>query len=104
MGKARSITIATRQFAKAGDARAFFSEMLQRYAIGERVSDDDAADLNALLARHDERDEKVGVGVSHFSVNAAPDYPGQRCFWIIRTNDTHVDWSYQHCLEKKPYD
>lgn len=104
MGKARPIAISTRTFAKAGDATAHFSGILNGYSIGERVSDADALDLAALLERHDERTEKVGCGISHFSVNAAPDYPGQRCFWITRTDGTHIDWSYQHCLEKKPYD
>lgn len=104
MGKARAILIGTRSFAKAGDARTYFSEMLGRYTLGERISDADAADLTALMARHDERVEKAGSGIAYFSVNQAPDYPTQRCFWITRTDGTHIDISYQHCLEKKPYD
>ncbi|QHL91628.1 DUF3223 domain-containing protein [Sphingomonas changnyeongensis] len=104
MGKARQISIRTRTFAKAGDATAHFSGMLNRYPLDNRVSDTDALDLMALLDRHDERVEKVGCGIAYFSVNAAPDYPGQRCFWITRTDGTHIDWSYQHCLEKKSYD
>jgi len=104
MGKARSITIETRSFSKVGDAKEFFSGMLQRYSIGEMVSVEDAIHLKALLKRHDEEAEKIGCGIAHFSVNPAPDYPDQRCFWITRTDGSRIDISYQHCLEKKPYD
>lgn len=104
MGKARPITIKTRTFAKAGDAKSFFSTILNRYVIGEKVSDDDAVELLALLERHDEKDEKIGVGIDYFSVNPAPDYPDQRCFWITRADGSRIDFSYQHCLEKKSYD
>jgi hypothetical protein len=62
MGKARSITIATRTFAKAGDATLFFREMLNRYKVGDRVSDADGLDLAALVERHDEKAEKIEAG------------------------------------------
>lgn len=104
MGKARSITLDTRTFAKAGDATAFFSAMLQSYAIGERITETDAKDLKALMKRHDEEEEKIGSGIAYFSVDPAPDYPDQRCFWITRQDGSRIDISYHHCLEKKPYD
>lgn len=104
MGKARSIQIDTRFFEKAGDATAFFSSMLQGYPQGARVSDADAEDLYALIKRHDEMPEKVGCGIDYFAVDAAPDYPDQRCFWIVRTDGSRIDVSYKHCLERKHYD
>ncbi len=104
MGKARPINLTTQKFAKAGDAGAFYSTMLNGYSIGGRVSDEDAVHLNALLLRHDEESEKRGAGIAHFSVDPAPDYPEQRCFWITRTDGSNIDFSYQHCLLKKPYD
>lgn len=104
MGKARSIAIDTKAFSKVGDARIFFSEMLQRYSMGDRVNDEDAAHLTALLSRHDEEADKVGKGIAHISVGPAPDYANQRCFWITRIDGSRIDFSYQHCLEKKSYD
>ena len=104
MGKARKIVLETRAFEKAGDATAFFSAMLKRYSIGDRVSDIDDLDLRALLKRHDEIDEKTGVGISHFEVGMPPDdHPGQ-CFWIVWTDSNRIDFSFQHCLKPKPYD
>lgn len=104
MGRARLIVIETMTFPKAGDARSFFSGMLGGYTLHDRVSDEDAAHLTALMKRHDEHEEKVGTGIDYFTVAPAPDYPDQRCFWIVRTDGSKVDFSYQHCLEKKPFD
>lgn len=107
MGKARKITLSTRSFDKAGDASSFFKEILNRYKIGDRVNDEDAADLSALLERHDERDEKVGKGVVGFEVRSPPDDApqfSQKCFWVVRSDGTAIDFSYVHCLAPKPYD
>ncbi|WP_150295568.1 DCL family protein [Sphingobium estronivorans] len=107
MGKARSITLSTRSFDKAGDATAFFAAMLNRYDIGDRVHAEDATDLRALLARHDEFEEKVGTGIDGFEVNTPPqDVPqfSKRCFWVVRSDGTKIDFSIGHCLQRKPYE
>ncbi len=104
MGKARRIVLDTRVFDKAGDGTIFFQTMLNRYSVGTRVSDDDAKDLLALLNRHDKRDEKVGAGIDHFEVEAAPDGYAGKCFWIVRSDGSRIDMSYTHCLKPKPSD
>jgi hypothetical protein len=107
MGKSRSISLTTRSFDKAGDATAFFAAMLNRYGIGDQVSPQDAADLSALLDRHDERAVKIGNGVAGFEVNVPPhDVPqfSKRCFWVIRNDGTKIDFSIGHCLKPQPHD
>jgi Protein of unknown function (DUF3223) len=104
MGKARKIQIGDRLFEKAGDGTAFFSKMLNGYAIGNVVSVSDGNELSALLERHDEKDEKVGVGIDHFEVGAAQDGFGGKCFWIVRSDGSRIDFSFKHCLEPKSYD
>jgi hypothetical protein len=107
MGRARKITLATRSFDRAGDATAFFTGMLNRYGIGDRVSAEDAADLSALLERHDESEEKIGTGIAGFEVNTPPqDVPqfSKRCFWVVRSDGTKIDFSIGHCLKPRPYD
>jgi hypothetical protein len=107
VGKTRRIVLKTRTFDKAGDATAFFKEILNRYHLGDSVSPEDAADLIALLDRHDERDEKIGTGISGFEVNSPPnDVPqfSQRCFWVVRTDGQKIDFSIGHCLKPQPYD
>lgn len=100
---ARKIVLTTRVFEKAGDGTAFFKEMLNRYPLGATVSAADAKDLDALMERHDERDEKIGVGVDHYEVQAGPE-GFTRCFWIVRTDGSRIDISYLHCLKPKVYD
>jgi Protein of unknown function (DUF3223) len=94
MGKARKIILETRAF----------SAMLNRYSVGDRVSDIDALDLTALLKRHDERAEKTGVGIAHFEVALPTDNYAGQCFWIVRSDGSRVDFSFTHCLQSKPYD
>lgn len=107
MGRSRRIVLTTRVFEKVGDAQIFFATMLNRYGIGSQVSDEDAADLSALLARHSEFDEKAGIGIAGFEVNMPPDDVPQfskRCFWIIRADGTRIDFSIGHCLKPQPYE
>jgi len=103
----RSIALFTRTFEKAGDATLFFRNMLKSYTIGQRVSDDDARDLTALLERHEEKLEKIGNGIKYFEVNVPPsEYPPytQKCFWIVREDGSKIDFSIGHCLKRKPSD
>lgn len=107
MGKVRSVKLSTRTFQKVGDATAFFKDMLNRYAIGDRISHSDAIESTALIERHQEVIEKIGVGIDHFEVRSPPvDSPpfSKRCFWIIRVDGEAIDFSYKHCLEARPYD
>ena len=104
MAKARKIILDTRTFEKVGDATNFFRSMLNRYSIGSRISEDDGRDLSALLKRHDEMNEKIGVGIAHFEVEAAPETFSGRCFWIVRKDGSKIDFSFTHCLSAKPYD
>lgn len=107
MAKARRITLTTRSFDKVGDATAFFAAMLNRYGIGDQVSADDAADLSALLDRHDQFAEKSGAGIAGFEVNLPPDDVPQfskKCFWVVRRDGTKIDFSIGHCLKAKPHD
>ena len=103
MRKARRIELATRVFEKAGDGTVFFRAMLNRYSIGDRVSDDDAKDLVALMKRHDEQEEKIGCGIDHFEVLAAPHGYAGMCFWIVRNDGSRIDISFMHCLKEKLY-
>lgn len=80
MGRARQIRLDTRLFARASDGTKFFSAMLHKYAVGDIVAGEDNHDLAALLKRHDEKDEKIGIGICHFEVGDAPDGYGGNVF------------------------
>ena len=92
----KPVSIATRDFKSQSDAMAFFKAMLNCYKQGDRVADVDAFDLAALLERHTEYAEKVGVGVNHFEVMVTDQ--GTRCFRIVRSDGSGTDFSYPHCV------
>lgn len=99
MARGKPVEIATRSFDNQSKATEFFREMLGRYKAGDRVSDDDALDLSALLERHDEYPQKVGAGVDHFELMATDH--GTNCFRIVRVDGTGTDFSYRHCITQR---
>ena len=102
MARGNPIILSTRTFPKKGAASEFFSDMLRRYAPGDRVKDVDAADLVSLLDRHPNRVEKIGVGIDHFEVQAA-DYATQ-CFRVVRSDGTWARFSYKACISPDSLD
>ena len=100
MARAKPVILKTRTFDSKKDATTFFQDMLNRYRPKQRVSDKDALHLAALLERHSEYEEKVGVGINHFEVMRA-EY-GTHCFRIVRIDGTGIDFSFRHCLTGPP--
>jgi hypothetical protein len=66
------ISIGPHNFATKAGAIQHFREMLHRYAVGDTVTEADAADLRALLERHPIHEQKRGPGVAGFSVIPRP--------------------------------
>jgi uncharacterized protein DUF3223 len=93
---AKPITIGSVHFAKRGDAEAFLRAMLRRYDVGDKVSAADEEVLRAALALHPDANEKIGCGITHFSVRSA-DF-GTKCFWINRPDGTTDKFSYKACV------
>jgi Protein of unknown function (DUF3223) len=80
-------------------ATEFFKAMLERYRVSEKVNDDDALHLAALLERHDEYKEKIRIGVVSFSVMMTEH--GTPCFRINRKDGTGTDFSYRRCITQR---
>jgi len=88
---AKPITLGTMHFDKRGDAVAYLKNMLYRYDVGDRVSIDDVAILQAALEHHPNSAIKIGCGVTDFSVRSA-DF-GTKCFWVNRADGTTEKFS-----------
>jgi hypothetical protein len=78
-------------FDKRGDAVSYLKDMLYRYDVGDRVSASDAVILQAALEHHPKAAEKIGCGITHFSVRTA-DF-GTKCFWVNRPDGTTEKFS-----------
>jgi hypothetical protein len=100
VARGKPIRTDTRSFATQSAATEFFRLMLNRYRVGDRVTIADAQELAALLKRHNEYAEKLGVGIDHFTVIVAPDFK-THCFEIVRTDGSRVDFSYQRCIDQR---
>ena len=96
MPRGKPVVLQTRSSDNQKEATAFFKAMLNRYRPKQRVSEKDAADLAALLMRHAEYEEKVGISIDHFEVMRAEF--GTQCFRLVRVDGTGEDFSYPHCI------
>lgn len=99
MGKAIPVALGGVRFPTKKKALEHIRSILYSYKIGQTVTDPEhTAVLNDLLARHPEREDKVGSGVVAFFVGDGGEYGGQ-CFWVRRTDGTTEDFSFVRCLE-----
>lgn len=92
---AKPVKIGSRSFARKGDANDFFRNMLYKYDLGDKVTDEDAEILTYLVHMHPEATDKIGAGIDSFSVRTA-DY-GTRCFWINRVDGSTEKFSFRAC-------
>jgi hypothetical protein len=93
---AKPISLGPMHFDKRGDAVEYLKNMLSRYDIGDKVSATDAVILRAALQHHPNASEKIGCGISYFSVRTA-DF-GTTCFWVNRTDGTTDKFSISRSI------
>jgi hypothetical protein len=92
---ASPVKIGPLSFSKKGDADSYLKEMLYKYDLGDKVTNEDAEILTHLLHMHPEAVDKIGSGIASFSVRTA-DY-GTRCFWVNRVDGTTEKFSFRAC-------
>jgi hypothetical protein len=93
MGKRIKIQIGNRVFETAKAAE----DACRAVLYGDVSAPESQAFLADLLERHPERDQKVGVGISHFF--DGPDGFGGRCFRLRRIDGSQTDFSFKSCLK-----
>ncbi|WP_159670943.1 DCL family protein [Andreprevotia sp. IGB-42] len=96
---AKSISFGSLHFEKKEAAATYLKEMLHRYDVGDRVNTADTQVLTNALLHHPDANEKIGCGISYFSVRSA-DF-GTKCFWINRLDGTTEKFSYSKCIYPK---
>lgn len=100
MPRGKPVVLETRSFDSQKEENTFFKAMLNRDRPKQRVVDQDAADLAALIKRDLDHEEKVGVGVDHFEVMSAEF--GTQCFRLLRIDGADEDFCYPHCIAGRP--
>ncbi|KAK9144966.1 hypothetical protein Sjap_004869 [Stephania japonica] len=73
-------------------------EILHKYSIGEFLNENDKSILTSALQFHPEGSDKLGSGLHNIKVATHPKWRKTRCFMLVRTDGTIVDFSYQKCV------
>lgn len=97
-----SLTLGPHFFERKKDAQDYIIRILDRY-VDQSLSGEALEVVLALLERHPDYDEKVGLGIQRIFVRQAPSTYGlnikpKRCFYIKRVDGTEVEFSYKKCL------
>lgn len=96
MGVAQAVELEGKTFRTKGDATAYFSKMLAKYAVGAEVSGDDAALLSQLLKRHKCYEVIVEGGVDSFTTMISEEK--SKCFAVLREDGSLCGFSYHKCI------
>lgn len=94
----KTVVIGELQFSSKGEAKIYFSNILNKYPLGTQLSDSNFDDLMSLLLYHPKADEKVGSGVKSIKIDKGF-YASNRCFHIIRTDDSVENFSIIKCID-----
>jgi hypothetical protein len=96
-----NVFIGDLSFGSKKSAKDYFRKILHSYGDGEILSDTDFKCLLALLDNHSEAEEKIGVGVSSFSVAADDTFHTTKHFVVHRLDGTKTDFSFLNCIDGK---
>jgi hypothetical protein len=96
---AKSIVVGERKFPSQRAALEFARTIRDRYDDGEEITGGDAAFLEELLRLHPEANQKLGEGISYFSVQPDPVFGTTRHFVVHRKDGTSTDFSFKSCIE-----
>ena len=66
---------------------------------GQTIGEDGASFLLALVRLHPNAEEKIGVGVSHFSIETEKTFGRTRHFVLHRVDGTSTDFSFIACID-----
>jgi hypothetical protein len=74
----KPVLVGELQFSSKGEARTYFSEILNKHPVGSGLSDSDFDDVMSLLLCHPKAGEKIGSGVE--GATSAPKASGKKGF------------------------
>lgn len=95
---AKPVTIGKLDFKTKTAAREYYTKILHDTDLGEYLEGDDYDSVMALLRNHPHADKKIGFGVAAIKV-AKAFIPTNRCFYVVRTDETVDDFSIGKCID-----
>jgi hypothetical protein len=92
------ITLGDRQFPSKAAAKRYVNELRQTLPQDVPLGPPYHSQLCDLIGHHPRRNEKVGAGISHFTVSLSEGYRNRE-FRLHRTDGTSVNFSYHKSLD-----
>jgi hypothetical protein len=96
MGRSKPLNIGANHFDSQKEAIETVKELLNGQPLKVPIPEPGHTLLSNLLSRHPRAAEKIGPGISHFTVEPAEH--GTRCFYLTRIDGTKTDFSYFKCV------
>jgi len=97
MSRSKPLSIGGLPFDTQSAAKFSIRQLLNSQPVKEVISEPNHSFLRALVSRHPQAAEKVGLGVRHFTVEHA--VHGTLCFYLTRVDGTKTNFSYIKCVE-----
>jgi hypothetical protein len=92
------ITIGKEVFKTKKAAKARVQGILHSYNPDEFLNHNDRIFIENLIYNHPESEVKIGKGIKAIQVRQNPEFVNSICFYIIRTDGTETDFSFQKCI------
>ncbi len=92
------IIIGDKVFKTKIEAKKFTQEILYRNPVGRPLVGEDLSFVYDLIQLHPKKDEKMGSGVKNIVIKEERGVGSTKCFYIIRNNETEIDFSFYKCL------
>ena len=99
MGKSTPIEIGLLSFKSKKEAKDHVRLLFSKYENGERIVGIDDALLRDLILLHPESEAKVGVGISHFTIEHDQEWGTTRHFVLVREDGNSTDFSFHTCID-----
>ena len=104
MPKSKPIQVGSLLFPNKAAAKNRVREIIGRYKNREAIAGDDDAFLRDLILLHSEAEEKIGCGISFFTVDLDREFRKTRCIVIVRHDDSSTDAScVKNCIDGKDH-
>jgi Protein of unknown function (DUF3223) len=96
MSRSKPLSIGEMAFETQKAANLFIQELLNSQPLKVAIPEPHHSFLCALVSRHPQGAEKIGPGISHFTVEHAAH--GTICFYLTRVDGTKTDFSSGKCV------
>mmetsp|Transcript_39527 Transcript_39527/g.65542 ORF Transcript_39527/g.65542 Transcript_39527/m.65542 type:complete len:468 (-) Transcript_39527:500-1903(-) len=93
--KPSEVTLGGKLFKSRAEVVAYAQPLLKG---DETLSDEHAQFVKDLLQHHQNPKEKEGSGIVSVKAGYNPDFPDTKCFVLVRSDETEMDFSYVKCL------